>query len=97
MKKSPKTEKSPSARAQRQTAALHIILGLALLFLAGILLVSQVQHLRQGSMTLSQIIGFLGFLLFFLLGAMLLGGQIRLLVKKRAAARRKERPDHGPE
>ncbi len=88
--------KAQSTHAQRQSAALHIILGLAMLFLAAVLLVTQVQQLHQGPLTLSQIVGFLGVLLFFLLGVMLLVSQIRQTLKRRADARREQgRSNHG--
>lgn len=86
----PDSPDSPSLTPQerRQHSALHIILGLALLFLAGTLLVGLVRRTLQAGVTFTMIIGLLGFVLFCTLGFMLLGGELRCIFKKIAAGRR---------
>lgn len=83
----PSGSSAPTRRERRQQIALHLILGLALLFLAGVLMSGAVSQFRQSGITVTAIVSLLGFLLFCILALMLLSSELRSLFSKIAAKR----------
>lgn len=98
MRKNPNPQQSGSPQPDGtppRRSAFYVILGLALLFLAVTLLVSLVRKCRQSGVSLTVIVSALGFLLFCIVGFMLLNGEIRHICKKIAAWRRQNGRSHG--
>ncbi len=83
----PSGSSAPTRRERRQQIALHLILGLSLLFLAGVLMSGAVSQFRRSGVTVTAIVSLLGFLLFCILALMLLNSELRSLFSKIAKKR----------
>lgn len=86
-------DRGSSSAENRHNAVIHSILGLALLYLAGVLLLRLVAQVHASGVTVTVVVSAVGVVIFCVIGGMLLGGVLIRFFRGLAAKRKSKQED----